>query len=215
FEGRIHRAAARGAQGLADAAPGVRACSRRRREGTESRELCKLLMSLAGLGGCDGFELRVESRSTGHLQRILQTVIEVDALEERDDGALEAGALFSVDVVRRRGLTLDFVEVRREGLEREIAGGGLLQPEEAEHLRIVDHEHRLFLGDTGPEHDVEQPLVGTDRPAEVLEALLTADAEERVPRHGVDRLDSPTLENGDAREFVEVETANLRGRQQR
>ena len=68
---------------------------------------------MAGLGGCDGFELRVEARSTGHLQRILQTVIEVDALEERDDGALEAGALFSVDVVRRRGLTLDFVEVRR------------------------------------------------------------------------------------------------------
>ena len=162
------------AESSADAAPRIAVLARRGPERAKHGQAVKGIQIVAGSLARRRLDLVREARSLG-LQRVLQAEVQINPVEQIDGGALEARPLLGVDLPRRIGLPLDLLQMGRERLEREIAIRALTHAKKRKHFRVVDEEHRLRIGDLGPEEHVEEPLVGADSPAFIRECLPSTD----------------------------------------
>ena len=81
------------------------------------------------------------------LHAVFQSLIERESIPQIQDRALIGGTLDCFELVRLLALLVDLFQERRKLGETEIFPVALFPAEQAEHLGVLNNEHRILIGD--------------------------------------------------------------------
>ena len=151
-------------------------------------------------------DLIIKIDRAGDLECVFEPMIKRQALKQLDDIALKRRPQLRVHFLRERGLLLNLLQVRDELAEGKIFARLRAQAECRESFRISNHENLPLICFVLLHQHLGQPIHCGERAVIGAESLLALNDEKRIARDGVERLDSSIQQDGEAAEFLHLET---------